>query len=266
MNKNFYILVIVMAIILLLGCSNNRSENNNIVDGSMEESIISIEIINNVRKKTFTSKDDLSEIFEIINNINIIEQDFVSFEDKDILKVNLYNKNNEKIKSISLVYNMVFIDNIWSYDSYDAYSKMIKLYEESNSIEIEVDDLVNINFIKKQRQEKTLKDALKGTWVDQNNSIIKFDGEFLYQGENNEHKFKYVINKDSSKTATLVFYGTEGFFIDDKELFEYEIVLDNSNSYIKLNKSIGNQVYQYKLIYVDNGLLLGSLNSSFFIN
>ena len=266
MNKNFFILVIVMTVILLPGCSNNQSKNNNLVDGSMEESIISIDIINNVSKKTFTSNDDLSEIFEIINNINIIEQDFVPFEDKDILKLNLYNKNNEKIKSISLNYNMVFIDNIWSYDSYDAYSKMIKLYEESNSIEIEVDDLVNINFIKKQRQEKTLKDALKGTWVDQNNSIIKFDGEFLYQGKNNDHKFKYVINKDSSKTATLGFYGTKGFLVDDKKLFEYEIVLDNSNSYIKLNKSIGNQVYQYKLIYVDNGLILGSLDSHFFVD
>ncbi len=266
MNKNFFILVIIMAIILLPGCSNNQSENNNLVDNSMEESIISIEITNNVSKKSFTSKDDLSEIFEIINNINIIEQDLVSFEDEDILKVNFYNKNNEKIKSISLVYNMVFIDNIWSYDSYDAYSKMIKLYVESNSIETEVDDLVNINLIKERRQEKTLTDALKGTWVDQSNSIIKFDDEYLYQGENNEHKFKYVINKDSSKTATLVFYGTEGFLIDDKELFEYEIVLDNTNSYIKLNKSIGGQVYQYKLIYIDNGLILGSLDSHFFVD
>jgi len=266
MNKNFFILVIIMAIILLPGCSNNQSENNNLVDNSMEESIISIEITNNVSKKSFTSKDDLSEIFEIINNINIIEQDLVSFEDKDILKVNFYNENNEKIKSISLVYSMVFINDMWRYDSYDAYSKMIKLYVESNSIETEVDDLVNINLIKERRQEKTLTDALKGTWVDQSNSIIKFDDEYLYQGENNEHKFEYVVNKESSKTATLVFYGTEGFLIDDKELFEYEIVLDNTNSYIKLNKSIGGQVYQYKLIYIDNGLILGSLDSHFFVD
>src|SRR6056297_2094308 len=154
MNKKIFILVIVMTIILLPGCSNNQSKNNNLVDNSMEESIISIEIINNVSKKTFTSDDDLSEIFEIINNINIIEQDLVSFEDEDILKVNFYNKNNEKIKLISLVYNMVFIDDIWSYDSYDAYSKMIKFYEDSNSIETEVDDLVITNLIKKQRQEK----------------------------------------------------------------------------------------------------------------
>ena len=264
--KKTFILLIVMTIILLPGCSDNQSKNNNLVDGSMEESIISIEIINNVSKKTFTSDDDLSEIFEIINNINIIEQDLVSFEDEDILKVNFYNKNNEKIKSISLVYNMVFIDDVWSYDSYNAYSKMIKFYEDSNSIETEVDDLVITNLIKKQRQEKTLNDTLKGNWIDQNNSIIKFDGEFLYQGENNEHKFKYLINKESSKTATLVFYGTKGFLIDDKELFEYEIVLDNTNSYIKLNKSIGGQVYQYKLIYVDNGLILGSLDSHFFVD
>jgi hypothetical protein len=155
---------------------------------------------------------------------------------------------------------------MWRYDSYDAYSKMIKLYEESNIIETEVDDLVDINLIKKGRQQKTLTDALKGTWVDQNNSIIKFDSEFLYQGENNEHKFEYVVNKESSKTATLVFYGTEGFLIEDKELFEYEIVLDNTNSYIKLNKSIGGQVYQYKLIYIDNGLILGSLDSHFFVD
>jgi len=264
--KKTFILLIVMTIILLPGCSDNQSKNNNLVDGSMEESIISIEIINNVSKKTFTSDDDLSEIFEIINNINIIEQDLVSFEDEDILKVNFYNKNNEKIKSISLVYNMVFIDDIWSYDSYDAYSKMIKFYEDSNSIETEVDDLVITNLIKKQRQEKTLNDALKGNWIDQNNSIINFDGEFLYQCGNNEHKFKYVINEISSNKATLVFYGTEGFLIDDKELFEYEIVLDNTNSYIKLDKSIGSQVYQYKLIFVDNDLILGSLDSSFFLD
>lgn len=117
------------------------------------------------------------------------------------------------------------------------------------------------------RNNLSLEDALKGTWLIDQNTVMIFDELYLRQGDNT---FRYEIIEEMNDIQHITVYGLEGFLIEETKLFEAFILYDESRTSIQYKKIV-NQLFgsdlefRYNAVYIDeNQYVLGSFRSEFF--
>jgi hypothetical protein len=128
----------------------------------------------------------------------------------------------------------------------------------------DIDELVLHERIEKRRH-LSVDEALKGMWIEENGTIIRFTDEHFMQGEELEHVFSYEMKEKMENEMHMSLYGVEGFMVKDRNMFELNVVMDETRSQMILQKDIGGKVYVYHLVYLDvDGVKLSSFGTQFF--
>ncbi|MDY0236551.1 MAG: hypothetical protein RBR71_11000 [Gudongella sp.] len=270
MKKIFFIGEMVLMLILLLGCSVQDDDNYRLINEDLVDAPISqIEIETGVYKKIITNQDDLAFISNFLNDIQISDNNLKSIEEikeNNIIRFRIYNSEDNLITSISISKDIAFYENKWHSIDTQTYDRVISFYENSNYEELRDSLLLNTKQRSLNRKEKTMSEALMGTWLSEDDTELKFDKDYLYQGGQYEHKFNYNIDKSSDNDLEITVYGIKGVFIKGSELSKLELKMDETKTCMIMKKTMaGGMTYHSKLIYVDeDSIRLGAFDTYFF--
>lgn len=269
MKKIFVVGEMLIVLILLLGCSVQTDTDYRLINGELEDAQISgLEIEIDVYKKNVTKQDDLEIIISLINDIQITNDNFENLDnikDNDIIRLKAYDKEGNSIVSISISKDIAFYENKWESIDKETYARVISFYKKSDYEELKDPILLEAKQRRIDRKEKTASEALKGTWANESESLIKFDESYLYQGSQYEYIFDYKIKK-TDDNLDISIYGERGIFAKERELSIIDIKMDETKTCMVMQKIMtGGSTYNDKFIYIDgDDTALGSFDEYFF--
>ncbi|MDY0237094.1 MAG: hypothetical protein RBR71_13795 [Gudongella sp.] len=260
----------ILVLILLLGCSVQEDNDYGLIKEGLDYTQISgIEIGTDVYKKNVTNRNDIEIIASLINDIQIYNNSFEdpkNIEEYDIICFKVYNSEGNINTSLSISKDIAFYENKWVSIDKESYDRVIYFYENADYEELRDPLLLEAKQKRIDRKEKPISEALKGTWISETGSLIKFDENYLYQGSQYEYLFDYNIKKTDDKAMEVSIYGTKGIFVKGRELSILDIKMDETKTCMVMKKTMtGGSTCNDKFIYVDgDNITLGSFDEYFF--
>ena len=261
---------IILTFILLLGCSVQKDIDNSFLKESLvvdEISYIEIEI--DIYKQVITDTEGLDSLVSIINDIEILANSSERKKDikeHDMARIKIYNKSKDIIESLSIGKEILYYNNKWYLVNIQIYNKIIDFYNNSDYKIVKDDNLLDIKQKRLNREEKIVSEGLRGTWIGETATKIKFDKNYLYQGSQYKYIFEYSIDKINDSNLDVSVYGMEGVFIKEKELFISNIKMDETKTCMVIKKTMsGGTSFHENFIYVDgDDISLGAFDEYFF--
>jgi hypothetical protein len=117
------------------------------------------------------------------------------------------------------------------------------------------------------RSQMPIEDALQGMWIEENGTIVRFTDEHFMQGEELEHIFRFEMIEKTENELQMSLFGVEGFMIRDRNLFELNVVMDETRTQMIMRKDIGGSEYVYYMVYLDaEGIELSPFDTLFLNN
>jgi|LGOV01.1.fsa_nt_gb hypothetical protein len=101
-----------------------------------------------------------------------------------------------------------------------------------------------------ERSQLLIEEVLNGLWIDENETVIKFEDTYFIQGKNLEHIFRYEIKETEENELYLTLYGVEGFMVKDRNLFNLHVILDKTRTQMIMKKDIGGSLFVYHMVYL----------------
>ena len=136
------------------------------------------------------------------------------------------------------------------------------IYQESEDI-----DKLDIGKRIEERSQLSIEDALQGMWIEENGTIVRFTDEYFMQGEKLEHAFRFEMKEKTENELQMSLFGVEGFMIRDRNLFELNVVMDETRTQMIMRKDIGGSEYVYYMVYLDaEGIELSPFDTLFLNN
>lgn len=116
-----------------------------------------------------------------------------------------------------------------------------------------------------ERRTLSVEDALQGMWIEEDGTIVRFTDEYFMQGEELEHVFSYKITEETENELHMTLYGVEGFMVKGRNLFNINVVMDETRTQMIVRKYIGGMSYVYHMVSLDaDGVKLSDFDTSFF--
>lgn len=265
------ILVLSLILVFSVGCSSqSKVENGLIYNKIITDEISFIEMERGIYKKTIKNKAELEKLvneLQEIESINNPDTNPENIDDIDVFRINIINKDDESRISISIIEEFAFYQGKWQPIGESSYNNISRFYYSSNSIEKEDELLMSTKMDRLTREKLSLTKALEGIWLSEKGLEIKFIDNKLYQGNGFEYSFRYDIEEALEDTLKISIYGTDGMFVNEKNLANMDIIFDQTKSHMKMKKTMaGGMIYYDKLIYVNGeGDKLGNFDNLFFL-
>ena len=116
-----------------------------------------------------------------------------------------------------------------------------------------------------ERSQLSVEEALNGLWIEENETVIRFNEPYFMQGEDLKHVFRYEIKETEENELYLTLYGVEGFMVKDRNLFNLHVIIDKSRTQMIMQKTIGGSLFVYHMVYLDtDGVKLSYFDTPFF--
>jgi len=266
-HKNIISIFILICIIpfFITACKGNT--DNLIFKDNNEVKYVQMQ--NGCYCKIITKPYDIKLLENLIYNIELLEynQNKQTSLNKgnDIFRIKFFNAYNEIVNIISFNNNKAYYNNKWFDIDPENIIKLNNAYERMGYEEY-VDKLEKSRLEQQlARKELPAKEALIGNWLYENGDNIHFNASHLTQ-ENN-HIFKYIIEKEKDKSMHISVYGTSGIFVKNKKLFDLFIEMDSTKCHMKITKVMGNSEYIFydNLVYLnENNTEIGTFDSIYF--
>jgi len=270
MNKKIKSIVSIILISVILSSLSGCVNNYQVTNSFKIEDTKSIEFAEGKFKKVVDRHEDIKSIQDLLNKLNIeVVPDDVALDGWKY-EVRVINENEELIDKIVIYKDFLSYNNkIYRYSYQDKlYNNLYELYEKldyDEIIEKEIEESIEID--KRNREELSLNEAMKGFWFKENQEGFSLTSEYLIQGT---YKFKYKIKETGSNYVYLTAFEESKFSSKEKELFDLYLGIDKTRNNMKLKKIV-NQLWSSPLIYEENAVyinddnhILGSFDSSFF--
>lgn len=267
MKKTLLILIILFTSLLLTSCTEEEVDNNHLIKDPIttwEISQIDIEVGD--FKKSFIDDNNIRLVADYLNRIQILDEAQPINQDEDSIRIKIYDSNRDIMEGITIGRGLVNYNKTWYPIDPNIYDDITEFYQALDSEAVENQLVIDIKGRQANRAELPLEESIKGSWVSIDGSIIKFEGDILTQGDQTKNNFGYSIDSINNNQMEITVFGLEGIFLGARDLSTLEIMLDPTNSLMKMRRTmIGGRVSDDKLIYVDNdGLELGFFDSYFF--
>lgn len=270
MRKRFFIIIVVIWILILSGCSKEEEVDYTLIKDNITASQISrVEIEKDVFVRDIVDTRDIDDLISLITSIKYLKGNIESISDSEgIIRIKLYNQKDTLTKSLSILEEASYYNKKWYPTDKDIYDRIDYLYNNIEAQDIEDKNLIDINQRRRIRKSKSILEALQGTWISEDDSLLRFEDSYLKQGKDSDFIFKYIIEDTGDDYIDIRAYGSQDILLEGKELFRLNIMLDDENAHMLVRKTMtGGITYYDKYIFIeDDGLRLGEFDSPFFFN